>query len=90
MIKTSVAHHFIWFWSRGIRILMLEYCQFKLDEYYTVYFVILRILRTFVQYTGDFGYKLFTIAYILDSTITYLPIFKNCKDETIFQLKPFQ
>ena len=29
MIKTSVAHHFLWFWGRGIRILMLEYCQFK-------------------------------------------------------------
>ena len=33
--------------------------------------------------------KWFTIAYILDSTITYLLIFKNYKDKTIFQLKTF-
>ena len=29
MIKTSVSHRSLWFWSRGIRILMLEYFQFK-------------------------------------------------------------
>ena len=29
IIKMIVAHHFLWFWGRGIRILMLEYCQFK-------------------------------------------------------------